>query len=77
VKLLSDSELAEMFDVPIGKLHELRKRHKWPHVRLGRFEFRFTEEQVRDIVASQTVTGSPALKGTAAGLTSRSAARSA
>lgn len=77
MKLTTDVELAALFEIPVEKLHELRKRHGWPHVRLGRFGFRFTDEQIREIVASQTVAGSPALKGTAAGLTSRSARRSA
>lgn len=77
MKLTTDADLADLFGITVEKLHELRKKHGWPHVRLGRFDFRFTDDQIRDIVASQTVTGSPALKGTAAGLTSRSARRSA
>lgn len=77
VKLTTDAELAEIFGITVDKLHDLRKRHGWPHVRLGRFGFRFTDEHIREIVASQTVTASPSMRGTGAGLTSRSARRSA
>lgn len=77
MKLTSDTDLADILGITVEKLHELRKRHQWPHVRVDRFTFRFTDEQIRDIVASRTVAPGKALKGTAAGLTERSARRSA
>lgn len=77
MNLHSDTDVADMLGITVTKLHELRKRHQWPHVRVDRFTFRFTDDQIRDIVASRTVAGSKALKGTAAGLTGRSARRSA
>lgn len=77
MNLTSDSDLADILGISLPKLHELRKRHGWPHVRVDRFTFRFTDEQIAEIVASRTVKGAKALKGTAAGLTERSARRSA
>lgn len=69
-KLTTDAELADQFRITLAKLHELRKRHNWPHVKLGRFEFRFTERQIEQIVAIQA-----ADTATSAGLTRRSANR--
>jgi len=51
MRLTTDSELAELFHVSVEKLHDLRKRHHWPCVKLGRFDVRFTEAQVEQIVA--------------------------
>jgi hypothetical protein len=68
-----DLDLAASFGITVKKLHELRKRHHWPFVRLGRFEIRFTDEQVREIVAAQSV--APATKQPEVGLTARSANR--
>ena len=80
MKLTTDVELAEQFGVTVEKLHDLRKRYGWPHVRLSRFDFRFTEEQVAEIVASRTVAPSrraPGAPAAAAGLTERSRRRAA
>ena len=77
MNLTTDAALAEQFDISIEKLHELRKRHQWPHVRLGRFDIRFTDAQVEQIVAlhsaapKKKATGSVAV----AGQTERSASR--
>jgi len=38
MKLTTDAELAERMGISLDKLHQLRKRHRWPCVRLGRFE---------------------------------------
>lgn len=79
--LTTDTQLAEQFGISLEKLHELRKRHHWPHVRLGRFGFRFTDEQIRQIVAQHSAEA-PGKSGPAvqpsvkvAGQTARSAAR--
>lgn len=77
MNLISDTDLAERFRIDVAKLHELRKRHHWPHVKLGRFEVRFTEAQVEQIVERHAVT--PAEPVTfaqvVAGQTKRSAGR--
>lgn len=54
MKLTTDAELAERMGISVEKLHQLRKRHRWPCVRLGRFEYRFTEGQIEQIVAMHT-----------------------
>lgn len=54
VRLYTDAELAEQWGLDLDKFHQLRRRHRWPCVKLGRFEFRFTEDQVADIVAQHT-----------------------
>lgn len=77
MNLTTDAELAERFGITVDKLHDLRKKYGWPHVRLGRFEIRFTDEQIEQIVASRSVQPSKVVKGTASGLTERSARRSA
>lgn len=74
MNLITDAELAETMSITVEKLHELRKRHGWPHVRLGRFEIRFTDVQVEQIVAAQTVAPAKGRQDEA-GLTPRSAAR--
>lgn len=74
--LITDGELAEQFGIPVEKLHDLRKRNRWPFVRLGRFEIRFTPEQVEQIVALHSEAPAvevPQVK--APGQTARSAGR--
>lgn len=53
--LLTDVALAERLFIDVKKLHVLRRRHGWPHVRLGRNDVRFTEQQAEQIIASLTV----------------------
>lgn len=53
--LITPAQLAEMFDLTEAKVMELRRKHDWPHVRLGR-RFRFTPEQVARIIADHTAT---------------------
>jgi hypothetical protein len=82
MELITDAQLAEQFGISVEKLHDLRHRHRWPCVKLGRFEVRFTEAQVEQIVAKHTET--PATTSTAttasrpavSGQTARSARRS-
>jgi predicted site-specific integrase-resolvase len=78
MKLTTDAELAERMGISVEKLHQLRKRHRWPCVRLGRFEYRFTEAQIEQIVAMHTEeprkTPSPSA-GLVPGQTPRSIAR--
>lgn len=74
MNLTTDADLAAKWGLTIDELHRLRKRHGWPHVRLGRFEFRFTDEQIEQIVASRSVEGTKP-DTTDSGLTDRSAKR--
>jgi hypothetical protein len=78
--LLTPAELGEQLGLDEAAVLKLRKRHHWPHVRLTRWDIRFTEAQAEQIVAQHTVTGStptPAATSKIAGQTSRSARRSA
>lgn len=78
MKLTTESALAEDFGLAVEKVAELRRRHKWPHVRLGRFDVRYTDEQVAAIVALETVRPKAAKSSpSVAGQTARSARRSA
>lgn len=76
MRLTSDVDLAAEFGITVEKLHDLRKRYGWPHVRLSRFDFRFTDEQIAEIVASRSVSPSHSSQAAStAGLTERSARR--
>jgi hypothetical protein len=70
--LRTESALADLLDVTPEKAAELRRRHKWAHVRLGRFDVRYTDTQVEQVIASMTVTPKRAEKPSASGLSSRS-----
>jgi excisionase family DNA binding protein len=71
--LLTPDDLAELFGLSPKKVLELRSKHGWPHVRLGR-RIRFTEEQVAQIIAVQSPRSEAPLKS-ASGLTAGSARR--
>lgn len=76
MRLITEAALAADFDLPVGKVAELRRRHRWPHVRFGRSDVRYTVEQVAAIVAMQTVETKPAKPVIGLpGQTSRSARR--
>lgn len=77
MNLTTEADLAAGWGLPTDKVAALRRKHHWPHVRLGRFDIRYTDDQVADIVRlhSERVAtpSSPDLKVT--GQTARSAAR--
>lgn len=74
--LTTDAELAEHFGIDLEKLHILRRRHGWPCVKLGRFDVRFTDEQVAEIVRKMTVESTAAETAPSVpGQTARSASR--
>lgn len=73
--LTSEADLAAQFGISEAKASELRRRHNWPHVRLGRFHIRYTPEQVAAIVAMETVKPKSAKTTGLAGQTGRSARR--
>ena len=76
--LATESDLAEALGLSVEKIRELRKTRKWPHVRLTRFDVRFTEEHVEQIVAKHTVeTRDLGPAPTVAGQTAASRRRSA
>lgn len=80
MNLTTEPQLAEQFGLTVEKVAELRRRHRWPHVRLGRFDIRYTDAQVEQIVAmhSEAPKRTSAIKGGGIpGQTARSAARSA
>ena len=54
--LVTADELADRFGITTKKLHELRRAKNWPCVRLGRFDIRFTEAQVDQIILIQSET---------------------
>lgn len=76
-RLITEAALAEDFGLTPEKIAELRRRHQWPHVRLGRFDVRYTAEQVAAIVAMETVKPAPIKAAGLSGQTSRSARRPA
>jgi hypothetical protein len=51
MNLTTDAQLAEQFGITLDRLHTLRKRNRWPFVQLGRFDIRFTDAQVEQIIA--------------------------
>jgi len=74
--LTTEANLAEQFGLTVEKCAELRRRHGWPHVRLTRFDIRYTPEQVQQILAMQTVRPIGSTKPSPTGQTARSIARS-
>lgn len=78
--LYTDQQLAEKFGITVEHLHKLRIRHRWPCVKLGRFDVRFTAAHVEQIVAQHTEAPTKAAAVTTtkkvAGQTARSASRS-
>lgn len=78
MKLITEDELAADWGMEPAKLRRMRQERGWPCVRLGRFDVRFTEAQVEQIVAMHTT--APAKTSTKAptkapGQTARSASR--
>jgi hypothetical protein len=76
--LTTDADLAERFGITVKKLHELRLAKGWPCVKLGRFDIRFTDAQIEQIVSMQTVAPErKAAKTVVDGQTQRSKSRKA
>lgn len=53
--LITEPELAEHLGIDPEKVAKLRRTKKWPHVRVTRFDIRYTEAQVAQIDASLEV----------------------
>ncbi|QLQ10941.1 MAG: hypothetical protein HZY75_11920 [Nocardioidaceae bacterium] len=76
--LLTEAELAEQLKITEAEAAELRRKHKWPHVRLGRFNVRYTEGHLAEIVAMHTEANRETpTPGRLPGQTARSAAYNA
>jgi hypothetical protein len=54
MRLTKAADLAAEWGIEEADFHRLRRKNRWPHVRLGRFDVRFTDAQVEQIVAMQT-----------------------
>lgn len=78
-KLHTPEDVAEMLKLDVETFLALKKRNGWVGVKFGRFNLRFTDAQVADIVAKHTETPQAGIRPTAPlpGQTARSAARSA
>ena len=54
MKLTSAADLAAEWDMPVDELKRRARRYGWPVVRLSRTDWRFTEQQIEQIVAMQS-----------------------
>lgn len=81
MKLTTEVELAELFGLAPEKIARKRRREHWPHVDMGRFDKRYTDEQIAQIVAMKSVTAQSSARPPSEelpvieGLTKRAAAR--
>lgn len=75
MKLVTLAELANDLQIPETEAESLRRRHRWPHVKVGRRNIRFTETQVAAIIRQHTVDAAPVTTGSLTdGQTARSKA---
>jgi hypothetical protein len=56
VHLTRESELAKMLDKPAQWVALHRRKDHWPHIDLGRFDKRYTPQQIAQIIAMYEVT---------------------
>lgn len=76
MKLHTLADLAGYLQIDESEAESLRRRHHWPHVKVGRKNVRFTETQVAAIVAQHTVGApGPKVEAVVGGQTSRSKSR--
>lgn len=73
MKLTPETTLADEWEIDAKKLAHLRQVNDWPHVRLTRFDVRYTDEQIAFIVRERSAGSMP--KSNVTGLTARSAGR--
>lgn len=75
VHLTRESDLAEQLDKPVDWVAFHRCRDHWPHINLGRFDKRYTDQQIAQILAMYEVAPKAKAEATAldlaAGLTKR------
>lgn len=65
MRLTRASALAAEWDMTEDELKRRVRRYGWPCVRLSRTDWRFTEQQVEQIVAMQSRAAKPVEKKTA------------
>lgn len=73
--LIHESDLAEILDKPIEWVASHRRKDHWPHINFGRFDKRYTDQQIAQILAMYEVAPKTKVEATAldiaAGLTKR------
>lgn len=78
MKLITEAQLADLLTLPIERVAEMRRREAWPHIRLGRFDVRYTDRQIEQIIALHTIEATPSqvvARRLQRGQTARSVAR--
>lgn len=76
MRLTKASDLAVEWDMTEDELKRRVRRYGWPCVRLSRTDWRFTDQQVEQIVAMQSRAPKAVEKKTAAGTGQSRASRS-
>lgn len=66
MRLVRAAALAAQWDMTEAELKRRARRYGWPVVRLSRTDWRFTDQQIEQIVAIQSRASKPAEKKTAA-----------
>lgn len=75
--LTTEADFADMLGKPEAWVAERRRRKGWPHVRLGRFDIRYTDRHIEQIIAECEVKPAAKVQATSFGQTQRSQRRSA
>lgn len=75
MKLYTLTNLADDLQISETEAETLRRRHRWPHVKVGRRNVRFTETQVAAIIAQHTVDSPSVAAPFSSGQTARSQRR--
>jgi len=55
MNMTTPAEMADILKIEEREVEALRRRHRWPHVKAGRKNIRFTDAQVAAIIAIHTV----------------------
>lgn len=76
MKLIKAADLAAQWDMTEAQLKTRVRKSGWPVVKLTRFDWRFTEQQIEQIVAMQSRSAKKPTESKKTGQSSRSAARS-
>ncbi|MCW2736112.1 MAG: hypothetical protein JWN97_756 [Nocardioides sp.] len=75
-RLTKAADLAAEWDMSEGELKRLVRRNGWPYVRLTRTDWRFTDEQLAQIIRTQTTSARAPEKPSPTGQSKLSRARS-
>lgn len=74
MKLHTASDLAAEWDMDVDELKRRVRRYGWPCVRLSRTDWRFTDQQIEQIVAMQSRAPRPPRESKPAAATGQSKA---